>query len=71
MTAESRRKAFAALKPWHRYKLATVYDREDFPVWALYELCPGFEYPEWDWRLVVQFVRWVIRREAEQKGGGS
>lgn len=44
------------LKPWARYLIRNVYDYDDV-VEALYALCPRFEYPDWDYRRVGDFIR--------------
>lgn len=40
--------AKAALKPFSRFKIKTVYNDPDFPVDAVHVLQPDFEYPDWD-----------------------
>jgi hypothetical protein len=53
----SNEEAEAALQPLSRFKFKTVYDRADFPRDALLFLNPAFEYPDWDYRTIGEFIK--------------
>jgi len=55
-TTMLRRDAISLLKPLARKKIAKVYDQGDVAL-AIFTLLPSFEYPEWDWRTVGEFLK--------------
>jgi hypothetical protein len=48
--------AIDRLRPWGRFLLKTVYERDDFPRDAVFAALPGFEYPDWDCRRIRDLV---------------
>lgn len=60
-TLDSRQAAIKNLRPWSRFYLKTVYDRDDFPRDSLYAALPGFEYPDWDYYPIRDFINLAMR----------
>lgn len=48
--------AIDRLRPWGRFLLRTVYEREDFPRDAVFSALPGFEYPDWDYSRIRDLI---------------
>jgi hypothetical protein len=49
--------AVRALKPFSGKMIRKVWENEKFPSQALSVLHSGFEYPDWDYRTVGEFLR--------------
>jgi hypothetical protein len=45
-----------SLTPWSKFVIKDVYDKDDFPRDALITLAPTFEYPDYSYLTVGQFL---------------
>lgn len=64
MSYESKMKAWDKLSPHFNETIRSIYH------WAspyLYTLCPEFEYPEWDYRTVKEFLwkYWSLEKRVQ------
>ena len=57
------------LQPYSSKKISEVYQNPDIQQ-AIFTMMPGFEYPNWDYRRVGEFMRYCTRSRADTSPAG-